>query len=350
MRRLLVCLLMLSIVSHVAAQDLPAPFLEAFPEAIQARIELRDQQLSRATPPLLAGAGFEQIVRTIGKWRPGSTVTVAFFGGGPPLQSQIASIAREWTAAGRANLQLDFTDPATGQFRTWSPTDPNYKADIRISFDQPGYWSYIGTDSITSSVVLPGEPSMNLSGFNIQIPPDARAVILHEFGHALGFYHEHQHPTDPCDFRWDDDAGYVATVDAFGQFVPDGLGRRPGVYTVLAGPPNRWPRAKVNANLATLQSSHMLDVMAFDNASIMKYTFPAWMFVAGRNSHCFSTIENGQLSQADITAAQRAYPANPAEIQRVIAQQRRFLQELLKSDRLRQATRTNLENRLKGVS
>lgn len=40
----------------------------------------------------------------------------------------------------------------------------------------------------------PGQASMNLAGFDIALPADWQAVVRHEFGHALGFEHEHQSP------------------------------------------------------------------------------------------------------------------------------------------------------------
>jgi hypothetical protein len=39
-------------------------------------------------------------------------------------------------------------------------------------------------------------------------------------------------------FRWFDDPGYVPTQDPSGNYIPDPDGRRPGIYTVLNGPPN----------------------------------------------------------------------------------------------------------------
>lgn len=326
------------------ADDLPTPLLETYPQRIEARIELRDHQLRRAAPRGVAGATLEQVVSTVRRWSPGQKVTVAFFGGGPTLYANIEAAAREWTQGDRANLQLEFRDPTTQNFRQWSPSDVTFTANIRVSFDQEGYWSYVGTDSINEAVVKPGESSLNLQSFNVELPMDWRAVVRHEFGHALGFYHEHQHPDDPCDFRWEDDAGYVATVDRIGQYIVDRQGRRPGVYTVLGGPPNNWPRWKVDANLRSLTSSRMLDTSPFDNSSIMKYVFPSWMFVEGQSSHCFSARENEELSPGDIAAARRAYPRSAEDIARIKALQFQYVTSLVQAGALRGDAMLAMEN------
>jgi hypothetical protein len=81
--------------------------------------------------------------------------------------------------------------------------------------------------------------------------------VLHEFGHALGFDHEHQIPLSACqtDFRWDNDPGYVETRDADGEFVPDDRGRNPGLYTAFEGPPNNWSKETDDFNLKELAFS-----------------------------------------------------------------------------------------------
>ena len=349
MRRIIGGFISIVVAAAISAQPndgLPAPLFEAYPERVLARIELRNQQLRQVAPRGIGGATFEQVVQTVGRWKPGSKVTVAFYGGGPALHRDIANVAREWTRPGRANLQLDFGNETNGKFREWSPNDTAFAADIRIAFHEGGYWSYVGADSINTAVVKPNEPSMSLAGFHVQRPPDWQGVVIHEFGHALGFWHEHQHPQQPCDFRWNDDAGYVPTVDAFGQYIRDPSGRRPGLYTVLGGPPNYWPRWKVDANLAAITTSHMFDVSPFDNSSIMKYSFDGWMFVSGTNSHCYSTADNNQLSQRDIEAARRAYPMDPEQIQQFLTRQLRFVEQLLEAGRLRLETKAGLQDRL----
>ena len=48
---------------------------------------------------------------------------------------------------------------------------------------------------------------MNLGGFTEELPDDWEATVLHEFGHAIGFLHEHQSLNSTCEeeFRWDNE-------------------------------------------------------------------------------------------------------------------------------------------------
>ena len=65
-------------------------------------------------------------------------------------------------------------------------------AEIRISFLQPGSWSYIGVDAL---LILPDQPTMNFGWFTADTSDEEyHRVVLHEFGHALGCIHEHQNP------------------------------------------------------------------------------------------------------------------------------------------------------------
>lgn len=171
---------------------------------------------------------------------------------------------------------------------------------------------------------------MNFGGFDISRPNDWRSVVLHEFGHALGFEHEHQTPVGGCDedFRWENDTGYIPTRDQNGQYVPDALGHHPGLYTVLGGPPNYWPQSKVDFNLRQLkESAAFFELSDFDVLSIMKYYFPEWMFRTGIDSHCYSQ-ENLVLSEQDKEGAGLAYPKSAADAKRITEMQRGFLTSL----------------------
>lgn len=64
------------------------------------------------------------------------------------------------------------------------------KANIRIGFKVGVSCSYIGTDALQIESHL---TTMNLGW----IDDDDPHAIIHEFGHALGFFHEHQHPDSP---------------------------------------------------------------------------------------------------------------------------------------------------------
>jgi hypothetical protein len=286
--------------------------LESLPDSVVAGLEVRDawrKQLAEST------VGLEFIVSDLARWPVGSVVRVAFLDGDTALHADIASATAQIEQI--VNLTLDFgLDPATGSYRRWQETDTVLQAEIRVSFDMPGYWSLVGTDSTDGTIApdgpiggKPGQRSLNLGGYKTSKPQGWEGTVRHEFLHALAFQHEHQNMRGPCsdDFRWDDDAGYVPTTNANGVFVPDAQGRRPGIYTYLAGPPNQWSKAKVDHNLRTVEDPNAV-AGPFDAASVMLYRF-APFFYKTSPSPCAPSGPGLDLSDGDKRGLQLLYPA-----------------------------------------
>eukprot|EP01006_Ploeotia_vitrea_P025650 TRINITY_DN58552_c0_g1_i1.p1 TRINITY_DN58552_c0_g1~~TRINITY_DN58552_c0_g1_i1.p1 ORF type:complete len:407 (-),score=47.08 TRINITY_DN58552_c0_g1_i1:84-1304(-) len=101
-------------------------------------------------------------------------------GGCPQLHHVVVEIAQEWTQYTHIRFEV---------------TTSQQQSDIRVAFN-PGTpsWSVSGRKAKT---VAKGSPTISLN-FSPVLAADkvdaCRRTILHEFGHALGFFHEHLHP------------------------------------------------------------------------------------------------------------------------------------------------------------
>jgi hypothetical protein len=120
----------------------------------------------------------------------------------PEVQAKVEEFAHQWSDHG--DVKFDFG------------SDP--QAEIRISFQHQGSWSYVGTDALS---VPSDEPTMNYGWLTPGSPDNEYSrVVLHEFGHALACIHEHQHPE--AGIPWDKEA----------------------VYNYYTGPPNNWTKPR----------------------------------------------------------------------------------------------------------
>lgn len=105
---------------------------------------------------------------------------IRFLNGSEKTKTAIQKAAMEWT--NYINIKFKFGD--------------YYPADIRIDTSIPRYHrSLVGTDNEKQSD--DSKPTMWIgvtAGFLGDSVDSIRRVTLHEFGHALGLKHEHQHP------------------------------------------------------------------------------------------------------------------------------------------------------------
>lgn len=197
------------------------------------------------------------------KWDIGATITVRFLEGSPTLRKRVEAVAKEWAAAAYINFD----------FRNKGPTH------IRIAFAQgQGSWSHLGT--LCKKIPEP-EPTMNY-GWLTDASSDAevRRVVLHEFGHAIGFIHEHQNSDGGI--KWN----------------------KPAVIKDLSGPPNNWDEKTIENNMFKFYQD--LDTTKIDPKSIMMYPIPKSWTLDG-----FSADLNDHLSTNDKALVRREYPGRP---------------------------------------
>jgi hypothetical protein len=105
----------------------------------------------------------------------GVRLTVGFLEQTPgELVQKIIEHANAWATVAGANVQF-----------TYSQSEPV----VRVTREQEGYWSYLGTDVAR---IPRGQPTMCLQQFSLRHPErEFTRVVRHEFGHTLGFPHEH---------------------------------------------------------------------------------------------------------------------------------------------------------------
>ncbi len=310
--------------------------LDSLPESVVASMEVRDKFMNNLG--LGGGIGFEFLVEDLLRWTPGQTVRIAFLDGDTDLHKDILEAVQEVSDA--CNLTFDFGDSDNGNFHRWTENDSDYEAEIRISFDKRGYFSLVGTDSANADIGRafdrvggrPNQCSMNFGGFAVQKPNTWQRTVKHEFLHALGFHHSHQNMRGPCQeaFRWGDDEGYQPTRNANDVFVSDSAGRRPGIYTFLAGAPNNWTRSKVDHNLRTEEDPNLV-ASPFDRASVMLYRFPA-DFYKTIPSPCEPEGEGLSLSAGDVRGLQLLYPGRESEALEITNRQNVVLDNLTNAE------------------
>lgn len=204
------------------------------------------------------GAGLKEAL-----WKPGTIISFGFMDGSSDLCNRVESVAREWLSRTRANLVLERRNKVAD-------------AVVRISFQQEGSWSYLGR---YAKEIAKDLPTMNFGWLTTQsTDAEVREVVLHEFGHALGFVHEHQNPLGGI--KWN----------------------RQRVIESLSGPPNNWSKAEIESNVLTGYNPREIIATPFDPDSIMLYPFPADWTLDGAG-----TSNNTDLSKKDIELANRIY-------------------------------------------
>ncbi|MBD2065978.1 hypothetical protein H6F93_00220 [Leptolyngbya sp. FACHB-671] len=193
-------------------------------------------------------------------WETGKTLRVRFLDGDPIIHAKVEQVAHQWSKF--ANIKFRFGN------------DPD--AEIRISFTRSGSWSMLGTGALQ---VARSEPTMNFGWLTPTSPDEEYSrVVLHEFGHALGFTHEHKHPE--AGIKWN----RSAVIDYY---------RRT----------NGWDEETTVRNVLQADSKDETQYSNFDRDSIMLYAIPAQLTTDG-----FSVGWNTQLSATDMQFAQILYP------------------------------------------
>lgn len=155
-------------------------------------------------------------------------------------------------------------------------------AMIRIAFPYQGSsYSYVGTDNL---LVPAPEPTM-VFGWSLA-DNWGRQTARHEWGHALGFYHEHQNPFSGI--VWDEKE----------------------VLRVFSGPPNNWNEQQIRQNVLTPMPKDYVEGSNWDSDSVMHYPFdPLLIKYPPFYSKNGLYPQTDGLSKTDIEKAKAFYPS-----------------------------------------
>jgi serralysin len=204
-------------------------------------------------------------------WGRSARLTIAFLEGEPALHRRVATLAQRWLTETGADIQFEFWIDIS--------RDPR-DANLRIAFrPDKGSYSILGKYALQADRSL---PTMNLGWMSLQLDEEqARAVVLHEFGHALGLIHEHLSPAQTIDWN-------VANV------VAD-LRRTQG-----------WNDKTIQANMFAHYDPATVFATDIDPQSIMMYPIPPhW------TNNGFTVGFNSLLTAQDKALVKEAYGRRP---------------------------------------
>ncbi|HEY7769218.1 M12 family metallopeptidase [Longimicrobium sp.] len=248
---------------HACTEMVLPPALQGEAEMVALDERADNAQARNSGPPGTGGDG-ARLAGLKGKlWKPGRTLRVRFLDNPPPrVREQIEKYAHQWEHY--ANIKFSFG------------TDPN--AEIRITCTPgQGSWSYLGTDALTISR---SKPTMNYGWFTEQTAEsEFSRTTLHEFGHALGFIHEHMSPAG--NIPWNRPAAYRYYMSTQG-----------------------WTKEQVDSQLFGKYAASQTNASAYDPTSIMHYPVPRQLTNGG-----FEVGWNTELSERDKTFTRQLYPA-----------------------------------------
>ncbi|MFB3304438.1 M12 family metallopeptidase [Pseudomonas sp. AMR01] len=195
-------------------------------------------------------------------WPQRSTLTIAFMEMSKKDEDFIIKTIKKW--APYINLTLAF--------------GPGPGADIKISGSPTieGDWSACGTDALLAKK---DEPTMHID-LRHKTEEILERTVLHEFGHALGLLHEHQHPDRTLDFN------VPAVYRTYGSHVG-------------------WPKEQTHGQVLKKADPKDVITSAYDPDSIMHYDLPAFLLWQQSRAPI-----NYELSHNDKTFIRSIYPGH----------------------------------------
>lgn len=180
------------------------------------------------------------------------------------------TLARDWTQYAR----IDFMVISAAK---------KSEADIRITTTESGYWSHVGTRCATG--VDKSAATMCLQDHHKKVIP---RKVRHEFGHALGLFHEHQ------------------LTDSDELLIPYDEAK---VYKWYADN-SSWDPKKVKHNVLSKRKKDGIHTLknCMDQFSVMLYPIKVQCLTSADLGRHFCTSESATLSVEDRLHIMRMYP------------------------------------------
>lgn len=221
----------------------PGCSIKSLPERLLVKAATHAMSINPVNSPMRAptgaGASFQitdpmQIAVMTAKYfgpRP-RRLTVSFMESAPAnLRARILTHMNAWTKTGCISF-----------------VETGGTGDVRITREQSGYWSYLGTDVL---LIPKNRPTMCLQAFTMSTPEsEYRRVVRHETGHTIGCAHEHMRKQ------------LIARIDPKKAYA---------YFLATQG----WPKAMVDAQVLTPLDDASIMGTPSDQTSIMCYQLPA---------------------------------------------------------------------------
>jgi|GEM_PF-2462870 serralysin len=192
---------------------------------------------------------------------------VRFLNGDEWQRQQVERYATEWTTASNGKLKIKFLQDEASEFSI-----------IRICFQWDGpSWSFVGSNTDTNNQ----DSTTMMFGWvdHAHDSLEIRSVILHEFGHAFGFIHEHQQPN--ANIPWNRDSAIT--------------------YYMRLNP--TWNEDDVEEYVFKRYESTETNSSKYDRWSIMHYSIPQNLTIGD-----FAIGLRTRLSRTDIGFLRKVYP------------------------------------------